>query len=209
MYPDNVLKAFEKKQDDMQKLLIVDQDRQRRMLEDLQAVVKGHHEPKEQPEAKKPKDKKILFPDSALFKGWGKSLSEEDQREAETLFKKYGYNVFLSDRLPLDRTLPDTREPRYEPPCSCAFYGLQNTLIWSLSVVMCMNRCSEKRYPKDLPSLSVVLIYLDEALSVIKRALRSIVNRTPKDILKEIVMVDDNSSNGWFIGHNASASARR
>uniref|UniRef100_A0A668TGP3 Polypeptide N-acetylgalactosaminyltransferase n=1 Tax=Oreochromis aureus TaxID=47969 RepID=A0A668TGP3_OREAU len=98
---------------------------------------------------------------------WGANLSEDDQREAQSLYEKYGYNVFLSDRLPLDRPLPDTRDPR----------------------------CLKKSYPKDLPSLSVVLIYLDEALSVLKRALRSIIDRTPKNLLKEIIMVDDNSSN--------------
>ena len=57
----------------------------------------------------------------------------------------------------------------------------------------------EKSYPKDLPSIGVVLIYLDEALSVIKRAMRSIIDRTPKNLLKEIIMVDDNSSNGWLV----------
>uniref|UniRef100_A0A3Q3E0S9 polypeptide N-acetylgalactosaminyltransferase n=1 Tax=Labrus bergylta TaxID=56723 RepID=A0A3Q3E0S9_9LABR len=56
---------------------------------------------------------KLLYPHSALFKEWGTNLSEDEQREAEGLFKKYGYNVFLSDRLPLDRPLPDTRDPRY------------------------------------------------------------------------------------------------
>ncbi|KAJ0069577.1 hypothetical protein NL108_010396, partial [Boleophthalmus pectinirostris] len=55
--------------------------------------------------------------------------------------------------------------------------------------------CLTKTYPKDLPSIGVVLIYLNEALSVLKRAIRSIVNRTPKHLLKEIIMVDDNSSN--------------
>lgn len=54
-----------------------------------------------------------VFPKSVLFKKWGESLTENDQREAEALFQKYGYNVFLSDRLPLDRPLPDTRDPRY------------------------------------------------------------------------------------------------
>lgn len=57
----------------------------------------------------------------------------------------------------------------------------------------------EKIYPKDLPSLGVVLIYLNEALSIIKRALRSIIDRTPKHLLKEIIMVDDNSSNGGLV----------
>lgn len=113
MCPDNVLKAFEKKQDAMEKLLMEDQDRQRKMADDLRAAVQI--QPKGQPEEKiqAPKKKKKLFPNSALFKEWGGNLSEDEQREAEALFKKYGYNVFLSDRLPLDRPLADTREPRY------------------------------------------------------------------------------------------------
>lgn len=62
-----------------------------------------------------------------------------------------------------------------------------------------LNRCLEKKYPEDLPSVAVVLIYLDEALSIIKRALHSIISRTPKHLLKEIIMVDDNSSNGSLL----------
>uniref|UniRef100_A0A672ZQJ1 Polypeptide N-acetylgalactosaminyltransferase n=1 Tax=Sphaeramia orbicularis TaxID=375764 RepID=A0A672ZQJ1_9TELE len=115
-----------------------------------------------------------LFPTSALFKEWGANLSEDEQREAQGLFEKYGYNVFLSDRLPLDRVLPDTRDK---------------------------GRCLKKTYPKELPTIGVVLIYLNEALSVLKRALRSIIDRTPKYLLKEIIMVDDNSSNGWLVGY--------
>lgn len=102
----------------MQKMLEHDRDTHRKAAE----VQKQPPEQIEQPEAKKiqePKEapkaekSKKLYPDSALFKEWGDNLSEDDQREAEGLFKKYGYNVFLSDRLPLDRALPDTRDPRY------------------------------------------------------------------------------------------------
>ncbi|KAF7655190.1 hypothetical protein LDENG_00059780 [Lucifuga dentata] len=102
-----------------------------------------------------------------VMSDWGDNLSENEQREAQNLFMKYGYNVFLSNRLPLDRALPDTRDPR----------------------------CLKKTYAKDLPSVGVVLIYLNEALSIIKRAMRSIIDRTPKHLLKEIILVDDNSSN--------------
>lgn len=63
-------------------------------------------------EAPKAKESHILYPKSALFKDWGKNLSEDEQKEAQRLFEEYGYNVFLSDRLPLDRDLPDTRDPR-------------------------------------------------------------------------------------------------
>ncbi|XP_044049368.1 probable polypeptide N-acetylgalactosaminyltransferase 8 isoform X2 [Siniperca chuatsi] len=176
----NVLRAFEQKQDAMQKILEEDRGRQRKAAEVEQPPVMKQPEQKEQPEAKiqdqkePPKEKMSnkLFPDSALFKEWGENLSEDDQREAQGLFVKYGYNVFLSDRLPLDRVLPDTRDPR----------------------------CAKKSYPKDLPSLGVVLIYLNEALSIIKRALRSIIDRTPKNLLKEIIMVDDHSSNEDLMG---------
>lgn len=53
-----------------------------------------------------------LYPDSFLFAKWGDGLSEEEQKEAEALFQIYGYNAFLSNRLPLDRKLPDTRDNR-------------------------------------------------------------------------------------------------
>lgn len=65
--------------------------------------------------------------------------------------------------------------------------------------ILFVNRCVNKRYPKDLPNLGVVLIYLNEALSIIKRALRSILDRTPQNLLKEIILVDDNSSNGGLV----------
>ncbi|XP_061767929.1 probable polypeptide N-acetylgalactosaminyltransferase 8 [Nerophis ophidion] len=110
---------------------------------------------------------KKLFPNSALFKKWGDGMSEEEQKEAENLFGRFGYNAFLSDRLPLNREIPDTRPAR----------------------------CAERKYPDDLPSLSVVLIYLDEALSIIKRAIRSIIDKTPARLLKEIILVDDHSTN--------------
>lgn len=58
-----------------------------------------------------------LYPDSILFAKWGDGLSEEEQKEAQALFQKYGYNVFLSNLLPLNRELPDTRDERYVIIC--------------------------------------------------------------------------------------------
>lgn len=116
----------------------------------------------------KPKEKTVkLYPDSWLFSRWGDGLSEQEQKEAQGLYEIYGYNVFLSNMLPLDRELPETRD----------------------------SRCLTKMYPKDLPTISVILIYLNEALSIIKRAIRSIIDRTPTHLLKEIILVDDCSTN--------------
>ncbi|XP_004869584.1 probable polypeptide N-acetylgalactosaminyltransferase 8 [Heterocephalus glaber] len=119
-------------------------------------------------ETKKPGPPKKLFPSSALFRQWGEDLPEAEQKKAQDLFHRFGYNVYLSNRLPLNRSLPDTRD----------------------------SRCLQKTYPPQLPSLSVILIFMDEALSIIQRAITSIINRTPPQLLKEIILVDDFSSNG-------------
>ncbi|XP_039111686.1 probable polypeptide N-acetylgalactosaminyltransferase 8 [Hyaena hyaena] len=119
-------------------------------------------------ETKKHKPKEILFPDSQLFRQWGEGLSDVQQKKAENLFRKFGYNVYLSNQLPLNRTIPDTRD----------------------------SRCLQKTYPTQLPSLGVILIFMNEALSIIERAFTSIINRTPSQLLKEIILVDDFSSNG-------------
>lgn len=59
-------------------------------------------------------------------------------------------------------------------------------------------RCLSRNYPQNLPTVSVVIIYLNEALSIIQRAIRSIINRTPKLLLKEIILVDDCSTYSKF-----------
>ncbi|MFT7819285.1 putative polypeptide N-acetylgalactosaminyltransferase 8, partial [Arapaima gigas] len=121
-----------------------------------------------------PKKKyELVFPKSDLFRKWGKELPEEEQRKAQALYEQFGYNVYLSDRLPLNRHISDTRH----------------------------ERCLTKKYPDDLPTIGVILIYLDEALSIIKRAIQSVIDKTPAKLLKEIILVDDNSSNADLFGN--------
>nr|XP_044995736.1 probable polypeptide N-acetylgalactosaminyltransferase 8 [Jaculus jaculus] len=111
---------------------------------------------------------KKLFPNSPLFRQWGAGLPEAQQERAQDLFQRFGYNVYLSNQLTHNRSIPDTRP----------------------------DRCLQKSYPSRLPSLSVVLIFMDEALSIIQRAITSIINRTPPQLLREIILVDDFSSHG-------------
>lgn len=49
------------------------------------------------------------FSDSSLFAHWGQDLSPENRRVALKMFQYYGYNGYLSDRLSLDRPIPDLR----------------------------------------------------------------------------------------------------
>lgn len=59
-----------------------------------------------------------------------------------------------------------------------------------------VSRCKQLTYPDDLPQISVVFIFVNEALSVILRSVHSVVNHTPAHLLKEIILVDDNSDSG-------------
>ncbi|XP_037367248.1 polypeptide N-acetylgalactosaminyltransferase 9 [Talpa occidentalis] len=102
-----------------------------------------------------------------LGQGGVAATLRDDSLEAESKFEEYGYNAQLSDRISLDRTIPD-----YRP-----------------------KKCRHLTYSADLPQISVVFIFVNEALSVILRSVHSVVNHTPSQLLKEVVLVDDNSDN--------------
>lgn len=59
-----------------------------------------------------------------------------------------------------------------------------------------LGRCRKVSYPRDLPQISLIFIFVNEALSVILRSVHSAVNHTPAHLLKEIILVDDNSDDG-------------
>ncbi|KAF3829982.1 hypothetical protein GH733_001407 [Mirounga leonina] len=56
--------------------------------------------------------------------------------------------------------------------------------------------CRNLSFPESLPEVSIVFIFVNEALSVLLRSIHSAIERTPPHLLKEIILVDDNSSNG-------------
>lgn len=64
------------------------------------------------------------------------------------------------------------------------------------SSALSLSRCKQLSYSDDLPQISVVFIFVNEALSVILRSVHSVVNHTPAHLLKEIILVDDNSDSG-------------
>ncbi|KAG7480149.1 polypeptide N-acetylgalactosaminyltransferase 17 [Solea senegalensis] len=104
------------------------------------------------------------------FGGRGKgglpaTLSPAEESDAKNLRERYGYNAYLSDRISLDRNIPDHRP----------------------------SKCRNVSYPRDLPQISLIFIFVNEALSVILRSVHSAVNHTPAHLLKDIILVDDNS----------------
>ncbi|XP_049495335.1 polypeptide N-acetylgalactosaminyltransferase 17-like [Panthera uncia] len=93
------------------------------------------------------------------------TLSPAEEEKAKGPHEKYGYNSYLSEKISLDRSIPD-----YRP-----------------------TKCKELKYSKELPQISIIFIFVNEALSVILRSVHSAVNHTPTHLLKEIILVDDNS----------------
>ncbi|XP_063964614.1 polypeptide N-acetylgalactosaminyltransferase 1-like [Lytechinus pictus] len=95
-------------------------------------------------------------------------IEPEKKAESERLWHINEFNLMASDRIALNRSLPDVR-PR---------------------------GCANKVYPKNLPTTSVILVYHNEARSTLLRNVHSIINRSPHDLLAEIILVDDASDQG-------------
>ncbi|XP_055629524.1 putative polypeptide N-acetylgalactosaminyltransferase 9 [Toxorhynchites rutilus septentrionalis] len=75
-----------------------------------------------------------------------------------------GLNQYLSDLMSVRRRLPDVRD----------------------------NWCKEPgRFRSDLPKTSIVIVFYNEAWSVLVRTVHSILDRTPPKLVKEIILVDD------------------
>ncbi|XP_063732911.1 polypeptide N-acetylgalactosaminyltransferase 18a [Eleginops maclovinus] len=110
---------------------------------------------------------------SSLFGHWGHDLGPESRRVALRKFRYYGYNGYLSDRISLTRSIPDLRP----------------------------DGCRNMSYSSDLPQLSVIFIFVNEALSVLLRSIHTAIQRTPPHLLREIILVDDHSDSPELKDH--------
>ncbi|MBV94365.1 Polypeptide N-acetylgalactosaminyltransferase 9, partial [Eschrichtius robustus] len=180
-----------------------------------------------------------------LGQGGMAATLRDNSQETEGKFEEYGYNAQLSDRISLDRTIPDYRPKKklgsaitdapvvaseiglwfgkwsqkpWEgvgrltgkrarsmrqgiivrgslmiPRALLGLLGQQKTA--ALSWTLACDGCRQMTYSDDLPQISVVFIFVNEALSVILRSVHSVVNLTPSQLLKEVILVDDNSDN--------------
>lgn len=63
-----------------------------------------------------------------------------------------------------------------------------------IQIHLSSSRCKRRLYKKDLPTVSVIIPFYDEHLSTLLRSIHSVVNRSPPELLKEIVLVNDAST---------------
>uniref|UniRef100_A0A183C4D6 Polypeptide N-acetylgalactosaminyltransferase n=1 Tax=Globodera pallida TaxID=36090 RepID=A0A183C4D6_GLOPA len=80
--------------------------------------------------------------------------------------KKWFMNVHVSDKISLDRSVPDVRMAE----CKSIAYDLSS-----------------------LPRATVVIIFTDEAWTPLLRTVHSVINRSPPELLEEVLLVDDAS----------------
>ncbi|KAI5642083.1 glycosyl transferase family 2 domain-containing protein [Phthorimaea operculella] len=80
-------------------------------------------------------------------------------------FQENHFNLLASDMISLNRSLVDVR----------------------------FEKCKSKKYPDLLPTTSVVIVFHNEAWSTLIRTIWSTINRSPRPLLKEIILVDDAS----------------
>lgn len=60
-----------------------------------------------------------------------------------------------------------------------------------------LGRCkAPDRYLPSLPDTSVIVCFHNEAWSVLLRTVHSVLDRSPPHLLREIILVDDNSNQG-------------
>lgn len=82
------------------------------------------------------------------------------------------FNLLVSDKISVDRNLPDMRK------------------------ASCRNRTFSHVFLSELPDTSVIIVFHNEAWSTLLRTVHSIINRSPKELVREIILVDDASERG-------------
>ncbi|KAI1234154.1 hypothetical protein IHE44_0003870 [Lamprotornis superbus] len=93
----------------------------------------------------------------------GKPYPMTDAERVDQAYRENGFNIFVSDKISLNRSLPDIRHPN----------------------------CKNKLYLEKLPNTSVIIPFHNEGWSSLLRTVHSVLNRSPPELVAEIVLVDD------------------
>ena len=87
------------------------------------------------------------------------------------MFKQNQFNLMASNLISVNRTLPDYRSSK------------------------CKSNTDEIAV-HTLPSVSIIIVFHNEAWTTLLRGLYSIITRSPPSLLEEIILIDDFSDRG-------------
>lgn len=93
------------------------------------------------------------------------NLSEDDRKLVDDGWRDHSFNQFISDHISLHRSLPDKR------PESCKSIAVNSS--------------------QTMPETSIIMIFHNEAWSTLLRSVHSILDRSPENLIREIILVDD------------------
>ncbi|KAL4084666.1 hypothetical protein QTP88_027593 [Uroleucon formosanum] len=102
--------------------------------------------------------------------GRGVTMKPEQEALMKQKFKENQFNILASDMISLNRSLQDIRQ----------------------------GECKSKQYPTLMPTTSIVIVFHNEAWSTLLRTVWSVINRSPRSLLKEILLVDDASERDFL-----------
>lgn len=95
-----------------------------------------------------------------------REIAPEEEELSQRLFDENGYNGLVSDKISVNRSIGDLRN----------------------------KNCKKLRYLKELPTVSVIIPFYNDHLSVLLRTVHSILNRSPEKLLREIILINDRST---------------
>jgi len=93
-------------------------------------------------------------------------ISQNEESKHSDLFRSNGFSGWASDKISLDRAVPDIRHVG----------------------------CKTKLYKAGLPTVSVVVPFYNEHWTTLLRTFHSVINRSPEKLLKQVILVDDAST---------------
>eukprot|EP00064_Thunnus_orientalis_P010096 superscaffoldBa00001337_g10122 len=93
----------------------------------------------------------------------GKPFPLTDADRMDQAYRENGFNIYISNRISLNRSLPDIRH---------------------------LN-CKQKLYVEKLPNTSIIIPFHNEGWSSLLRTVHSVLNRSPPQLIAEIILVDD------------------
>ncbi|CAF0916464.1 unnamed protein product [Adineta ricciae] len=97
-------------------------------------------------------------------------LSPEERKKYDEGWKNNAFNQYVSDMISFRRSLADVRDPE----------------------------CKKVEFHPNLPDTTVIIIFHNEARSTLLRTIWSVLDRSPPNLLKEVIVVDDFSDREYL-----------
>ncbi|KAA8586512.1 hypothetical protein FQN60_000348, partial [Etheostoma spectabile] len=113
----------------------------------------------------------------------GKAFPLTETDRVDQAYRENGFNIYISDQISLNRSLPDIRHAN-NYNSSLKSFGSHIARADEAS-------CKTKLYAEKLPNTSIIIPFHNEGWSSLLRTVHSVLNRSPPQLIAEVILVDD------------------